>query len=87
MNFTECCPEHPEVARALRDGYPHGNDDFVRCCPECDAEMTRIMYRLDGRYVCEECFLEWLREYAAENPAGAALDMGIETSINDEYRI
>lgn len=87
MNFTECCPEHPDIARTLRDGYPDGDDDGVRCCPLCDAEMSRIMYRLNGEDVCEDCFRERVIDYVDENPIGLAADLGIETSINEEYRI
>ncbi len=45
----------PEVANALRTGYPHGEPDYPHC-PVCEAETDTFYKNQYGDIVgCEEC--------------------------------
>ena len=47
--------EHPEIANALRTGYPHGDPTYPHC-PVCGAECEEIyMDENDDIFACDEC--------------------------------
>lgn len=57
--------EHPGITYAIRTGYPQPvREPRSIKCAYCDQELSgddeAIDY--DGDYVCEECFLNQLRE-------------------------
>lgn len=47
--------DHPEIANALRTGYPHGEPKYP-VCPVCGAECEDIYTDRDGVvFACDEC--------------------------------
>ena len=47
--------EHPEIANAIRTGYPHGEPNYPHC-PVCEAEADTFYKNHYGDIVgCEEC--------------------------------
>ena len=47
--------EHPEITKALRTGYPHGEPKWP-ICPVCGKECETIYMDRDGEiFACDEC--------------------------------
>lgn len=45
----------PEVANALRTGYPHGEPDYPHC-PVCNSECDEVYMDEHGEiFACSEC--------------------------------
>ena len=59
MQKTEV-PEHPDIARTLRTGYPQPVSEVK--CADCGRHMIGEdrVYIIDGDTVCEECTKERL---------------------------
>lgn len=70
-------PDHPDIAQTLRDGYPHGYSALLECS-SCDGAIDVNAYEIDDRWVCEECFREWLEDYAATNSPDIARALNVE---------
>ena len=51
--------DHPDIAAAMRTGYPRGKTVRMRCCPMCGEELTleEIIYiNANGEAIgCETC--------------------------------
>jgi hypothetical protein len=49
-------PDHPDIANALRTGYPHGEPMWPRC-PICNNECRVIYWHKHNCWVigCDEC--------------------------------
>ena len=47
------CPDHPDIARAMREGDPEGAPVY---CPVCGAEFETAYEDAEGNIVgCDEC--------------------------------
>lgn len=47
--------DHPEIANALRTGYPHGDPEYPQC-PVCGSDCAEIYMDVDHVIVgCDEC--------------------------------
>ena len=47
------CPDHPDIARAMREGDPEAAPVY---CPVCGAEFETVYEDADGNIVgCDEC--------------------------------
>lgn len=48
-------PEHPDIAMALRTGYPHKCESVQ--CADCSREFfgDAVLYESEGELVCGEC--------------------------------
>lgn len=58
-------PDHPDVASALRTGYPLGAQESKAIkCDYCGKELSGDDYVFDygGSPTCEECLMENLKE-------------------------
>lgn len=57
-------PDHPDIANALRTGYPYGDDRPEIVCEDCGDSLisTERVYFFDGEPVCEKCALERIEE-------------------------
>lgn len=69
--------EHPVITALLRGGYtepPEGP-----CCG-CGAEFEqgKTIYEIEGKDVCEECFREWVQDYALTNPREVARALNVD---------
>lgn len=62
--------DHPDVARALRTGYPDAGAGR-HYCAGCGAELTDA-YIAEGEELCVDCFRDWVLEYASTDPAAVA---------------
>ena len=50
--------DHPQIANALRTGYPHGEPNYPHC-PICCKECEIIYWSKFGEAVgCDECLEE-----------------------------
>jgi hypothetical protein len=51
--------DHPDIAAAMRTGYPRSKTARMRCCPFCGEELTReelIYINETGEAIgCEKC--------------------------------
>lgn len=75
-------PDHPEIACALRTGYPRPLPPHI-VCHDCDRELygDDPVYTPDGVTVCEDCMEERIREM---NTSVLADALGIErTTASD----
>lgn len=55
-------------------------------CPSCDEKiMSDELYEIDGLFVCENCFREWLIYYAKTNASdiAAALNIAVISTSNN----
>lgn len=57
-------PEHPEIARALKTGYPAKEDSKAIHCVDCETILAEhdTVYIFDGDYLCEKCVMERIEE-------------------------
>ena len=78
MSFTTCCPEHPEVLRCLRTGYPFREDTREPVCGQCGAELRDTVFVVEGREICGDCFQEWLADYTRTNATDVADALCVE---------
>lgn len=47
--------DHPQIANALKTGYPHGEPNYPHC-PICGNECDEIYMNEDGEiFACDEC--------------------------------
>lgn len=55
-------PDHPEIARAMRTGYPYPAPAESLECTDCGADLVGDdeVYDWDTDLVCEDCFLDRL---------------------------
>lgn len=76
-------PDHPEIARALRTGYPRPLPPHVTC-RDCDKELygDDPVYLVDGAIVCEGCLEERIDEMMI---ADLAERLGMERTTAGEY--
>lgn len=73
-------PEHPEIARTLRTGYPHSCQALF--CTDCGRELTDAVYISDGDTVCEGCTRDQILDN--HDTAELAAAFGIQrTTVND----
>lgn len=50
---SEHCPDHPDIARAMREGDPEGE---APVCPICGAECMTLYISADSEVRgCDEC--------------------------------
>lgn len=63
-------PDHPEIACALRTGYPRPLPPHIKCA-ECEIELTgeSPVYEVDGRRLCEDCFESYIDDMPLEDLA------------------
>lgn len=57
-------PEHPEIARTLKTGYPVKEDSNEIRCVDCEIILAEddAVYIWDGDYLCEKCLMERIEE-------------------------
>ena len=57
-------PDAPDIARALRTGYPGPLPPQSIHCEYCNAELSSDdpVFSFDGDLVCDECFMKQLQE-------------------------
>ncbi len=66
-------PDHPDIARALRTGYPYETDDIQPTCPICGHEAEYFYKdKFDNIVGCELCIEEveafaWVYYHREEN--------------------
>lgn len=54
MNFE--IPDHPDIASAMRTGYPRGVEEKEPVCPECGQPCDTIYKNNDGIVIgCDNC--------------------------------
>ena len=41
----------------------------VPCCPMCGDEMSEEVYEMEGVYICENCFNDYIEELTKEELA------------------
>ena len=78
MSFTTCCPEHPEVLRCLRTGYPNREEKDAPVCDICGCGLYDTVFIVEGDNLCPECFLEWLEDYMRTNTEDVADALGVD---------
>ena len=68
-------PEHPEIAMALRTGYPHKCRSVK--CVDCEQEYSgnETMYNYDGDIVCGCCMKDRLLDAHGVADLAAAFDI------------
>ena len=63
-------PDHPEIARTLRTGYPYPLKTLF--CADCGCELTGDIFISDGDVICADCLKERLLEsYSIDDLADA----------------
>lgn len=74
-------PDHPDVARALRTGYPRQYDHLM--CADCGSEMTgsNRVYISDGDTVCGTCLTRRILENYSIDDLAEAFDVRCTTVI------
>lgn len=75
-------PDHPEIACALRTGYPRPLPPHITCA-DCDKELygDDPVYTPDGVTVCEDCMKERIHEMTTSELA-EALGIDCTTASN-----
>ncbi len=69
----ENIPDHPDIARALRTGYPYETEDIQPTCPICGHEAEYFYKDSCNEIVgCSWCLeeidaLEWMYEHKEED--------------------
>jgi len=65
-------PDHPEIACALRTGYPRPLPPHVTCS-DCGKELygDDPVYTPDGETICEDCMEERIQEMKMSDLADA----------------
>lgn len=68
-------PDHPDIARTLRTGYPHPIR-YIRCTC-CDRIMTadQTVYRMDAEDLCAGCFVEAILDNHSADEFAQILDV------------
>lgn len=61
--------QHPDITRAEWTGYP-SSVRIVFVCPDCESDILhgQTVYTMDGRSICERCFIERVQEMVEEAP-------------------
>lgn len=49
--------------------YPDAPEQELICCPACGEEMSEETYEVDGAFVCEGCFKDYIEELGLEELA------------------
>lgn len=82
MNGYNNIPDHPEIACALRTGYPRPLQPHITCA-DCDKELygDDLVYAPDGVIVCEDCMETRIQEMDTSALA-AALGIACTTAGN-----
>lgn len=72
MSGYNSIPDHPEIARALRTGYPGLPQPHITCA-DCDRELygDDLVYAPDGVMVCEDCMEARIQEMDTSELAAA----------------
>lgn len=72
-------PEHPDIAMALRTGYPHKCRSIQ--CADCGREFfgDAAMYISDGELVCGECLKDRILANYSIADLAAAFDIAGST--------
>ena len=78
MSFTTCCPEHPEILRCMDCGYPRGGRAKAPLCEECACRMYGRVFVIEGHEICDDCFRDWLDDYASTNIEDVADALDVE---------
>ena len=76
-------PDHPEIARALRTGYPRPYRYVL--CADCGGEFSEdhTMYISGGDLICGKCLLDRILEnYDTDDLAEA---LGVESTAVRDY--
>lgn len=55
-------PDHPDIANALRTGYPHGDNSPEIICDDCGEYLTSTerVYIIDNAPLCRRCALNYI---------------------------
>lgn len=49
--------------------YPDPPAEEVVCCPWCGEDTSDEVYEIDGNYVCEDCFKDYIEDKTLEELA------------------
>lgn len=71
-------PDHPDIRSIERTGYPEGADRHYGECPFCHGEQGEWVFILDDEPVCQDCFLDWVKDYVSTNPHEVATALAVE---------
>ena len=74
-------PDHPEIARTLRTGYPYSLKSLF--CADCGKELINKLYISDGDTLCENCTRE--RILANYDTADLAAAFDIQQTTVEDY--
>lgn len=64
----ETVPDHPEIACAMRTGYPSWNQDVMYYCDECGDTLEGDVYEdRDHKFLCETCLLRLHKKWGVSD--------------------
>ena len=69
--------DHPDIRRIEFSGYNYEVETYGEC-PYCHGAQGDWVFILDDQPVCQECFLDWVREYTSTNPHEVATALAVE---------
>lgn len=73
--------DHPVIEKMERDGYLY--EETSPECPECTGDLGDEVYEIDGKWVCCECFKDWVKSKVDEAPEQFAKLLSVPTqSLN-----
>ena len=68
--------DHPTIREIELTGYPLDINDSGEC-PFCHGAQGDWVFVLDGEPVCQECFLDWVKDYTSTNPREVATALAV----------
>lgn len=77
-------PDAPDIANALRYGYPHRPHVQYHVCPDCGADIGKWSFLVEGDRICENCFAEYIKEQTLLDATEIARLLGYEVRYEEE---
>ncbi len=84
-------PDHPEIACALRTGYPQPPKEPIEIhCDECGCHIdgSEKVYAYDGERICEKCCRDRITEDFDVEEIAKALKIAFKSAedyVEDDY--
>lgn len=68
--------DHPIIRSLEAAGFPDEPAEIAEC-PYCHGAQGEWVFILDGEPVCQDCFLDWVKDYTTTNPHEVATALAV----------